>query len=93
MPTKWLQERGNGSKNEDGIGFEGPGVDIGPVEACHQSPLCFERFTQLDGILSEPSQLEPSETGAGDAPNRNTEPETRNLQSRNTEPETRNSRN
>ena len=27
MPAKWLQERGNSSKNEDGIGFEGPGVD------------------------------------------------------------------
>ena len=26
MPTKWLQERVNGSKNELGIGFEGPGV-------------------------------------------------------------------
>jgi hypothetical protein len=26
MPTKWLQERVNGSKNEPGIGFEGPGV-------------------------------------------------------------------
>ena len=27
MPTKWLQERTNGSKNEPVIGFEGPGVD------------------------------------------------------------------
>jgi len=26
MPTKWLHERANGSKNEHGIGFEGPGV-------------------------------------------------------------------
>jgi hypothetical protein len=26
MPTKWLQERHNGSKNDTGIGFEGPGV-------------------------------------------------------------------
>ena len=28
MPTKWLQERGKGSKNGDGIGFEGPGVEF-----------------------------------------------------------------
>ena len=27
MPTKWLLERHNGSKNDTGIGFEGPGVD------------------------------------------------------------------
>jgi hypothetical protein len=27
MPTKWLQERVDGSKNGHGIGFEGPGVD------------------------------------------------------------------
>ena len=27
MPTKWLQKRANGSKNESGIGVEGPGVD------------------------------------------------------------------
>ena len=26
MPTQWLQERANGSKNEPRIGFEGPGV-------------------------------------------------------------------
>ena len=26
MPTKWLKERARGSKNEPGIGFEGPGV-------------------------------------------------------------------
>ena len=26
MPTKWFQERADGSKNELGIGFEGPGV-------------------------------------------------------------------
>ena len=26
MPTKWLQERHIGSKNDAGIGFEGPGV-------------------------------------------------------------------
>ena len=26
MPTKWLQERADGSKNGHGIGFEGPGV-------------------------------------------------------------------
>ena len=26
MPTKWLQERADGSKNGQGIGFEGPGV-------------------------------------------------------------------
>ena len=26
MPTKWLQELTNGSKNAPGIGFEGPGV-------------------------------------------------------------------
>ena len=26
MPTKWLQERAHGSKNEPGIGFEGSGV-------------------------------------------------------------------
>ena len=30
MPTKWLQERTNGSKNAPVIGFEGPGV--GPRE-------------------------------------------------------------
>ena len=28
MPTKWLQERTNGSKNAPGIGFEGPGVGL-----------------------------------------------------------------
>ena len=27
MPTKWLQERADGSKNGHGIGFEGPGVE------------------------------------------------------------------
>ena len=27
MPTKWLQERPNGSKNVLGIGFGGPGVE------------------------------------------------------------------
>ena len=27
MPTKWLQDRTNGSKNAPGIVFEGPGVD------------------------------------------------------------------
>ena len=27
MPTTWLQERPNGSKNDRGIGFEGPGVE------------------------------------------------------------------
>ena len=27
MPTKWLQERTNGSKKGLGIAFEGPGVD------------------------------------------------------------------
>ena len=33
MPTKWLQEQHNGSKNDTGIGFEGPGVDTsGPKE-------------------------------------------------------------
>jgi hypothetical protein len=26
MPTKWLHERPDGSKNVLGIGFEGPGV-------------------------------------------------------------------
>ena len=26
MPTKWLQEWADGSKNGHGIGFEGPGV-------------------------------------------------------------------
>ena len=26
MPTKWLQERAKGSKNEHGIAFEEPGV-------------------------------------------------------------------
>ena len=26
MPSKWLQERADGSKNGHGIGFEGPGV-------------------------------------------------------------------
>ena len=30
MPTKWLQERPNGSKNVLGIGFEGPGVEKRP---------------------------------------------------------------
>ena len=28
MPTKWLQERTNGSKNAPGIGFEGPGLGV-----------------------------------------------------------------
>ena len=28
MPTKWLQERADGSKNGHGIGFEGPGVGV-----------------------------------------------------------------
>ena len=27
MPTKWLQERPNGSKNDLGIRFEGPGME------------------------------------------------------------------
>jgi hypothetical protein len=31
MPTKWLQERPNGSKNDLGIGFDGPGVVPRPV--------------------------------------------------------------
>ena len=30
MPTKWLQKRPNGSKDDPGIGFEGPGVDCLP---------------------------------------------------------------
>ena len=30
MPTKWLQERGNGSKNEAGITHVGPSVVQGP---------------------------------------------------------------
>ena len=36
MPTKWFQERADGSKNGHGIGFEGPGVvtfDAGPEKA------------------------------------------------------------
>ena len=35
MLTKWLQERHNGSKNDTGIRFEGPGVDpaVGQKEA------------------------------------------------------------
>ena len=28
MPTKWLKERPNGSKNDLGIWFEGPGVEV-----------------------------------------------------------------
>ena len=28
MPMKWLQERHNGSKNDTGIGFEGPDVGV-----------------------------------------------------------------
>ena len=56
MPTKWLQERADGSKNGHGIGFEGPGVEAtesvhkgsptGTVPESHQnfhrSPLCGE---------------------------------------------------
>ena len=38
MPTKWLQERGNGSKNEDGIGFEGPGVGPPTLTPSRVSP-------------------------------------------------------
>ena len=33
MPTKWLQQRADGSKNGHGIGFEGPGVVCSGSEA------------------------------------------------------------
>ena len=39
MPTKWLQQRANGSKNEPGIGFEGPGV--GQCAVGHESSATF----------------------------------------------------
>ena len=32
MPTKWLQERHNGSKNDTGIGFAGLDEPLVPVE-------------------------------------------------------------
>jgi len=36
MPTKWLQERGNGSKNEVGITLEGPCVgDTEKAQGCN----------------------------------------------------------
>ena len=38
MPTKWLQERPSGSKNDPVIGFEGPGVETSReslVRYCH----------------------------------------------------------
>ena len=34
MPTKWLHDRPNGSKNVLGIGFEGPGVETGTARFC-----------------------------------------------------------
>ena len=44
MPTKWLQERHNGSKNDNGIGFEGPGVVI--IDVLHR-----EREFFIDNLL------------------------------------------
>ena len=37
MLTKWLQERPNGSKNDPGVGFEGPGVTCSDTEAANKS--------------------------------------------------------
>jgi len=48
MPTKSLQERANGSKNELGIGFEGPGVDY-PTGVRRYYP-CAGRTSSLEQI-------------------------------------------
>jgi len=68
MPTKWLQERTNGSKNEPGIGFEGPGVDsnIRRIRCrLHTTPLEWSyhqasRKNQMD--QSQENQIEQSQT-------------------------------
>ena len=60
MPTKWLQERLNGSKNDPGRGFEGPGVVpvkilqvfFGSNLCCNCDPSCHSILLQVRPFIS-----------------------------------------
>ena len=65
MPTKWLQERHNGSKNDTGIGFEGPGVVTfarrSVMESTHGGTTYFgeKRYRGTSLTRNSPHPLEP----------------------------------
>jgi hypothetical protein len=67
MPTKWLQERTNGSKNAPGIGFEGPGVVplLLTGKTSQIDYAYYERESKIPGLVAlvkynpEPETLNP----------------------------------
>ena len=55
MPTKWLQERPNGSKNVLGIGFEGPGVDSSSLRNAERQRHTARRLSCLNRSIQTKS--------------------------------------